>query len=125
MKRVTLPGMADVLPEWLKSRLITFSVESALEDSTTGNVTIVTVPNNKLALRSKYELDGINSGAYIEGIPVRYYSTVPAHRIKNNRSWWTRTLMGAVSAVYVSADGSVQYSEPVDNSDGVAPFGCL
>lgn len=59
-----LPLMVNALDDWLKNRLISFDVECA--ESFNSN-TIITVENNKLALRSIKELGGTgpDEGSYI------------------------------------------------------------
>lgn len=62
-----------------------------------------------------------------EGTPLPYYVDTQSHRAKGGGTWqwWTRTLMGSNSCVKVNADGDGYSSVVVDNTEGVAPFGCL
>lgn len=72
MYTTTLPAMVEALPEWLKSRLKTFSVLVGAGNQSTE---IETVGNNKLALRSQVEVTGNPSrSAPGEGTQITLYS---------------------------------------------------
>ena len=128
MKNVTLPAMAEALPVWLKSRLKTFSVlASAGKDDLT---TILTVPDNKLALRSEVEIFGAVSQSYPgEGAQVEYYKAA-ANRTRqtglggSNTAWWERSphLSNNCCCVHMAGESD---SSNASNNNGLAPFGCI
>ena len=128
VKTVTLPALVEVLPTWLKDRLIEFGVLVASD----GNGSITTVTGNKLALRSEVEIfPYAQSSKTGEGSQIDYYKT-SANRIKKRghsgsaNSWWERSPNpgATTNACHVSGDGSA-YINSVSSTSGLAPFGCL
>ena len=131
MKTVTLPALAEALPDWIKTRLKTFSVPTS---AGSGSAEIVQVTNNKLALRSEVEVYGSPSfSAPGEGTAISYY-TDSAHRVKTlgvageSTSWWSRSPYKA----QVWPEHDLDYfclipgaSIRAGSTQGVAPFGCL
>lgn len=80
MYTTTLPAMVEALPEWLKSRLKTFSVLVGAGNQSTE---IETVGNNKLALRSEMEVLGTSShSAPGEGSLIKLYLFGYLSRVK-------------------------------------------
>lgn len=127
MYTVTLPAMADALPGWLKSRLISFSVQ--VYDVASDPASLETVAGNRLALRSSKEVYG-EGGRLEEGKWVDYYKNSSAARIKtegtsgNAVSWWLRSPVfqdSFVDATFLGTSGIGK----ANNFYGLAPFGCL
>ncbi len=121
MYSTTLPALVEALPGWLNGLLKTFSVKSTLNGDT-----IVSVPNNKLALRSEVELTGMNSGSAAgEGAQVELYK-YPDNRDKG-KTWWTRSVSINYPSYYLAFQG-VGYGftrvQPTGNQY-IAPFGCI
>lgn len=118
----TLPALANALPSWISSNLITFDVECNKATSTSQGYT---VSNNKLALRSVREITG--DVYYAGGTQLNYYKT-DANKIKkvgHNGSagiWHTRSRSSGSFVGIAGSGGSTTYSRV---KGGVAPFGCL
>jgi hypothetical protein len=75
----TLPAMYNVMPNWIKSRMKTFSVKASAGNQSS---TIETIENNKLALRSEIEYVGSTDYSFAgEGSQIELYKTV-SNRIK-------------------------------------------
>ena len=130
----TLPAIVEALPTWLKTRLKTFAV-SAHSDYTT----VVTVPNNKLALRSYSELTGVSTGGFAgEGTQIQLYKPSANVRSKpkdrsstQNVGYFTRSL--SYNGTTPNGFMAGRLNNPVPNwqgefantSIGIAPFGCI
>lgn len=136
---VTIPALVEALPEWLKTRLLTFSV---LTGSGGDEPTIVNVPGNKLAPRSEVEVFGTHQYSVEgEGAQLPYYQTV-ANRDKfmddavigpiPMQYWFRSPTVGLAysSQHFVFANGGwhVPYypsHREAYSTTGFAPFGCL
>ena len=129
MKTVTLPALAQALPEWLRTRLKTFSVlNSGGKDAMN---TIVTVGENRLALRSLTELFGdATPSTPGEGTALPYYTDDSYARSKpiginsGSNSWWVRSPAGS-SYWVVDPTGKQATARNANYDAGVAPFGCI
>lgn len=130
MKTTTLPALVEALPDWLKNRLIEFSV---LASEGNQSSTIETVTGNKLALRSEIEIFGTTTYSKAgEGTAIPYYSQTQANRVKKRghsgsaNNWWERSPYGSGSSHFccVSSNGNANWYT-ASNTFGVAPFGCL
>jgi hypothetical protein len=130
MKTVTLPALAEALPDWLKSRLRTFSVLANAGGSDVS--TLETVGNNKLALRSEMEVLGESSGGKAEeGAAISFYAGSAYNRAKmpglNGTSavgWALRTAAAPISILCVDGSGRV-YNRQADSANGLSAFGCI
>jgi len=136
MRLVTLPALAEALPSWLKSRLLTFSVLSR----SVASGLIESVPNNKLALRSLSELNTSQNAIEGEGDVIDGYLDVNnswryrrIRRYANGSTQWysgydsgydvpvSRTFIAVNNVrLYNGSDYVYVTSEPM-----IAPFGCL
>ena len=131
MKTVTLPALVEALPDWLKTRLKTFSVLAGSGGAPVAQQTVETVSGNKLALRSATEIfgDGTN-GVPGEGAALPYYTQTYLRQLpigingQGYANWWTRSPRSASFFGTVNISGN-------PNSNGasglyeLAPFGCL
>lgn len=131
MKTVTLPALVEALPDWLKTRLKTFSVLAGSGGAPASSQTIETVTDNKLALRSEVEVLGSNPQSPAgEGTAIPYYTAGSNPRIKpvgingNFEGWWDRSATGAGYFCFGNYDGTSSFNSS-SNPMGVAPFGCL
>lgn len=131
MYTTTLPAMVDALPSWLRSRLITFDV---LVSAGNRSTEIVTVGNNKLALRSEVEVAGTTAySAEGEGVQLEYYKDSNSRKKPSGNSglngvaWWTRSpaLANASSYAFISNSGGVSTYVATQSSVYFAPFCCL
>lgn len=107
---VTLPAMANALPSWLKTRLISFTVDT-------------TVENNKLALRSSAEIVGNNN--------------IDLYKKTENRKKWIGLNASDASQAWIRASSAGGNNHPAINTSGAettiyrstvsafAAFGCL
>ena len=128
--KVTLPALAEALPDWLKSRLRTFSVLANAGGSDVS--TLETVGNNKLALRSEMEVLGESSGGKAEeGAAIPFYAGSAYNRAKmlglNNSvaaGWALRTAQSDISILCVTGSGGVFNRQPND-MNGLSAFGCI
>ncbi|MBO7211322.1 MAG: hypothetical protein J6V44_10020 [Methanobrevibacter sp.] len=145
----TLPALVDALPIWLKDRLKTFDV---LVSAGAGSSEIVTVSNNKLALRSAVEVlgeagvsSGTNNYTYPgEGTQVDFYKNVAgSHRITyvygvcddfsdSNRYTFTRSPYYNVSSAFAAISWSsagIRSSSSTNITDStygyISSFGCI
>ena len=132
MYKKVLPNYANALPSWLKTRLKPFSVKVSPDGS---NTTPTTVTNNKLALRSEWEVFGAKSYAVAGQAEaagnkqIAYYAT-QSNRVKKQGHtgsaghWWLRSPGSSAYFCYVLSDGT-----PDDYGATyvrlVAPFGCV
>lgn len=128
MKTITLPALVDALPEWLRTRLIEFSV---LVSEGGASSVIETVSGNKLALRSEIEiLPSLTYSPPGEGFHVPYYNSNERRTkvVKSSgiTSWWTRSPWQSLDVRFVAIAGSSSATISSDkNTIGVSPFGCL
>lgn len=131
MCTTTLPALANAMPSWLKSKMLTFSVPTS-EGNT--SPTIVNVPGNKLALRSEREV--INRVTYShdgEGSYLSWYVINGKMRQKrvgrngSNAAWWLRSPLktNGTHFVFMRADGSDGNSAAANSLQYIAPFMCL
>lgn len=129
MKTTTIPALVDALPDWLKSRLLEFSVLACSGGTST---TINTVTGNKLALRSEIEVTGTTSySAAGEGSQIGYYATANNRKKKRghtgaNDAWWTRSSSPNANRSFcqINSGGSATYNQ-ANYGGTIAPFGCL
>lgn len=128
MKTATLPALVNALPQWIKNRLITFSAPTSEGNQSS---TIESVGNNKLALRSEYEIRASVSNSYREGEHVSYYNTSNRYKKKlgntgSNNAYWCRSPRKSDSNGFASISSSGASSGgSATMTYGIAPFGCL
>jgi len=131
VRTVTLPSLADAMPEWISSRFVQFNV---LVSEGSNSSAIVTVGGNKLALRSEVEVRGSAENSKPgEGSPVEWYQLSDKTRLKrrgrsgDNSSYLLRSPSNsATSYVYQSGTWSSSFSTMLASSTaGIAPFFCL
>lgn len=129
MATVTLPALAEALPVWLKTRLLTFDV---LTSAGNGSTAIETVTGNRLALRSEIELFGTTPNSFPgEGAQIDYYQ-LPGVRSKRlgysgqAESWWERSPMNRYKGYYcrIVSNGRADFYDAY-YAIGLAPFGCI
>ena len=125
----TLPALVNALPEWLRTRLKTFSVLA----SKGGNElpTIEPIPANKLALRSVVEVLGVSLNSQPgEGTQVDLYKTT-ACTVKRisycgpTTLWLTRSAANQANYAQIGVNGTVGTSSAATSANAVVPFGCL
>ena len=138
MYTTTLPAMVEALPEWLRTRLKSFSV---LVSKGSSSPEIESVGNNKLALRSEVEVWGTNEKSYEgEGTQILWYSLGSFGKAKTRgstmatggtaaqRQWWTRS-PGKSNSSFVKIESN--YSPPSTEGSNattqltLSPFGCI
>ena len=131
MKTVTLPALVEALPDWLKTRLKTFSVLAGSGGAPVAQQTVETVSGNKLALRSATEIFGDGTlGVPGEGVALPYYTQTYLRLLPggiNSQSyanWWTRSPNSASFFGTVNNSGNTNANN-ADGLWGLAPFGCL
>ena len=124
MKTVTLPALVNSLPEWLRTRLVTFDVETAKG----------TVTDNKLALRSGAEICNVditgvkeNEGEFTDMFRVIGTSKRIGYNgaYTNNTDWWLRTINNNSSYYIASRNNDRFYNDNVTSKHYIAPFGCI
>ena len=132
MYKTVLPNYVNALPEWLRTRLHPFKL---MVNPSGSGTNVTTLTNQKLALRSEWEVFGAKSYAVAGqaeasgGKQISYYAT-QANRIKKQGhtgsayNWWLRSPY--------SADGFCICNTGGNPNDGgapssylVAPFGCV
>lgn len=129
MKTVTLPALAEALPDWLKTRLKTFSVLTGSGGADPAHQTIETVTGNKLALRSEVEIFGTHTYSTPgEGTALPYYASVGPQWKETGlgntpNAWFTRS--PCTSSMYVKADDNGSNTVGAATQSYVSPFGCL
>jgi hypothetical protein len=129
MKTVTLPALAEALPDWLKTRLKTFSALTGSGGAAASQQTIETVTGNKLALRSEVEIFGTHTYSTPgEGTALPYYASADKRSketgLGNSQdSWLTRSPCN--STYYVKAGSNGSDTEAAATPWYVSPFGCL
>lgn len=131
MKTVTLPALVEALPDWLKTRLKTFSVLAGSGGAPASSQTVETVPDNKLALRSEAEVFGSNPQSPAgEGTQAEYYSGSIDLRVKlqgisgTELTWWTRSANSDTWFCTVMSGGTANFNT-ASYPEGLAAFGCL
>ena len=125
MCTTTLPALVDALPEWLKTRLTTFDVVA-----NGGSSNVVTVADQKLALRSTMEIFGSKQNSQVEeGTQTQLYK-LSYYRPKrkgyggSTDYWWGRSVgSGGFFCIVSGSGGTGSYS--ASGAYGVAPFGCI
>lgn len=140
MYTTTLPAMVEALPEWLRTRLKTFSVLVGVGNKSTE---IETVENNKLALRSQVEVTGDPSrSAPGEGTQITLYSfginsmikyIGPNYTNSDYKNWFFRSPYIENNTQYVamrSGSSSNTFSPTIQCYDAtskrcIIPFGCI
>ena len=130
-KTTVVPGIVNALPEWLKERLIEFSV---FADSGEYTPSLTTVTGNKLALRSQVEVtNSSDSTKEGQGTFLPYYNTANNKKKKQGHSsssyanWWFRSTetMGSNYFKYWWEGGSSLQKRVANDACGVVLFGCL
>lgn len=130
MRTVTLPALANAMPEWLTSRMLTFIVTS----SAGGNSSeIETVGGNRLALRSEVEIFGTTPGSFEgEGSPVAWYQRDAELRKKRRGRgggfewWWTRSPSKDNTRFRTcNNSGNSSYADASNASGQINPFLCI
>lgn len=132
MKTVTLPALAEALPDWLKTRLKTFPVLTGSGGADVAQQTLETVADNKLALRSATEVFGTGTnGVPGEGTALPYYADSIDQRRKSksinsldSASWWLRSPRNGESFCFTNMIGAATGVMP-SAKNGAAPFGCI
>lgn len=127
MYSTVMPAMVNALPEWIKTRLRTFSVLANTGGSAQSS--ILSVGNNKLALRSQREIFGDGPE---EGGQLPYYESIAAKIKKSglygaSTTWWLRTAYSSSHYRTVTGSGTLGF-DPAKQTGFVrnpAPFGCL
>lgn len=127
MFATTIPALINALPDWLKSRMLTFDVLASAGGSSLG--TIERISGNKLALRAAVEVFGPGViGGDGEGSLVKYYES--NSKIKTNGfngsavGWWCRSATGAALFCVVNGGGGAN-NFTASSAYGLAPFGCI
>lgn len=123
MFTTTLPNLVEVLPTWLKERLLEFTVKTSAGSQSN---TIESIEGNKLALRSEVEVyDSTFYSAKGEGTQIEYYKT-EGNRNKNYKEWWLRSPYKSSDYDYclVYINGTIMHNNAYCTY-GIAPFGCL
>jgi len=129
MYTATLPALVNALPEWLRTRLVEFSV---LASAGSQSDTIETVTGNRLALRSEVEVFGIvDKSVPGEGSQIEYYKTAENRQKKRGspntyRDYALRSpgIGRNDSFCYALKNGS-QGVYIASGYNGLAPFGCI
>ena len=125
MCTTTLPALVEALPEWLKTRLATFNVVA-----NGGSSNVVTVADQKLALRSTMEIFGskqhsqIEEGTQIQLYKLGYYRPKLRGYSGSTNLWWERSVYSGSHFCLVYSDGSSSIANASD-AYGIAPFGCI
>ena len=125
MCTTTLPALVEALPEWLKTRLTTFNVVA-----NGGSSNVVTVADQKLALRSTMEIFGSKQNSQVEeGTQTELYK-IGSYRIKRKGdggsadAWWERSVYNGSNFCNVFNNGAA-VANPASTAYGLAPFGCI
>lgn len=125
MCTTTLPALVEALPEWLKTRLATFNVVA-----NGGSSNVVTVADQKLALRSTMEIFGSKQNSQVEeGTQTQLYK-IGSYRIKRKGyggsadDWWERSVSSG-SSFCVVFNGGAAGGHGASYAYGLAPFGCI
>lgn len=138
MTTVTLPSLINALPEWFSSRLLPFDI---LVKETSSATTVITIPNNKLALRSPvevanlstsqisshYDLEGERIDGYLTAENVKKYSNFTSLSSNSTLPMWLRSLQTSTSffIVYTGINSGTLNSSSATSTNYFAPFGCL
>ena len=133
MKTVTLPALAEALPDWLKTRLKTFSVLAGSYNGPDSTQELETITGNKLALRSEMEVLGTHTYSIEgEGSAMPYYSVGSYPRIKSNGissgntvNWWLRSIASNGYCTVIMNGGGLNTIVSANNANSISPFGCL
>lgn len=125
MYLTSLPAMVEALPEWLKSRLKTFNVVAASNNSATE---FETVENNKLALRSFAEV--FRSGTYYhseEGPTVELYRYGGNIAYKYPSTWLRTRAQSNYNYMCTIYNGRTYSNQdyPTSTTVSICPFGCI
>ena len=129
LRTVVIPSLYNAFPTWLKSRLTSFDLYVLKEP---WSDEIVTITNNKLALRSQTEIFGPNGYEEDgEGSCIDLYKD-PEQRYKNpgvslQYFWWIRTPSSTIDkpkAIKDINDGTM-YAVDADELHGLVVFGCV
>ena len=133
MKTVTLPALAEALPDWLRTRLKTFSVLAGSFNGPGSTQELETITGNKLALRSETEVLGTHNYSMAgEGNAISYYTVGSYPRIKSNGissgntvNWWLRSINSSGYCTVIMNGGGLNTIVNASNAQGISPFGCL
>lgn len=129
----TLPALVTALPNWLQTRLKTFSVLV-----TEGNQSsiIETITDNKLALRSRVEIDGTTESEQVDessqialyaySLSWKKFIISATGKLSSGNIWWLRSpkLTNKQAFHVITAGGSVNYAG-ASGAAAIAPFGCV
>lgn len=128
MYTTTLPALVEALPSYLHDLLIEFPCKASAGMLSTS---IVTIPGNKLALRSEIEVFGsVTYSAAGEGSQVNYYKASSKRKKTGaqnaGNSWWLRSpsVSDIQMFVRVSSSGDTISGETA-TAYGISPFGCI
>lgn len=132
MYTATLPALVEAVPEWLKERLVEFSVKASVGNQSS---TIETITGNKLALRSEIEIFGFTSTSEDgEGTQIEYYKTAKNRKKTwgkdGSAAYWSERSPNKEYSTHFCLVDSYGYAYTgnggyASNSYGIAPFGCL
>lgn len=128
----TLPALVTALPSWLQTRLKTFSV---LVTEGNRSSTIETITNNKLALRSRVEIDGTTEAGYVdEGSQIALYAysslqkrfAISSTNLSSGIALWLRSpaLSSTTNFYVINSSGGVSWTG-ASGGNTIAPFGCV
>ena len=132
MYKTVLPNYVNALPEWLRTRLHPFKL---MVNPSGSGTNVTTLTNQKLALRSEWEVFGAKSYAVAGqaeasgGKQISYYAT-QANRIKKQGHtgsadrWWLRSPYSTDGFCRCNYGGGPGNSGAA-NAGLVAPFGCV
>ena len=130
MHTTTLPALAEAMPQWLRSRMLSFSVLASAGENTDS---ISEVSGTRLALRSEVEIFGTTPGSFEgEGSPIAWYQRdAELRRKRRGRDggfewWWTRSpSKDATRFRACDKNGNSSYAD-ASNADGqINPFLCI
>ena len=133
MYKTVLPNYANALPSWLKSRLHPFSV---MVNPSGSGTNVTTLTNQKLALRSEWEVFGAKSYAVAGqaeasgGKQISYYAA-QSNRIKKKGHtgsadvWWLRSPYSSGGFCACDSAGNASGNGHASGTRLVAPFGCV
>lgn len=118
------------LPQYIQDLLKTFDVKAGSGGTSVESQTLVTVSNNKLALRSATEVFGSGTnGKPGEGVQTDLYKMTNYRVKKNGRTgstvrWWERSPYSSGDFCNVDYNGGAN-GGIASAGNGFAPFGCM
>ena len=118
-----LPAMEAALPGWLRGHLRSFDVKASAGGNSS---TILTVPNNKLALRSEVEVRGsVTHSKPGEGVQAELYRFSACRTKANAARWWLRSPYAGSNALVIIDSGSSSQNYGASGHQGLSPFMCI